>query len=79
MRKDIVKHISINSWTDKRYGTTGTSGCIQIMKGLKREQMAANKSKPKFCAKAEDVILSSLNLYKSEINKNMNTNLSDGQ
>jgi hypothetical protein len=38
-----------------------------------------NKSQPKVCGKAEEIILSSLTPYKSEIKKNTNTNLSDGQ
>jgi len=38
-----------------------------------------NKSQPKVCGKAEETTLSSLTEYKSEIRKNTNTNLSDGQ
>jgi hypothetical protein len=38
-----------------------------------------NKSQPKVCEKAEEIILSSLAVYKYEIKKNTNTNLSDGQ
>ena len=38
-----------------------------------------NKSQPKVCEKAEEIVLSSLTEYKSEIKKHRNTSRSDGQ
>ena len=46
-------------------------------RGQKRTKFG-NKSQSKVCEKAEEIILSSLAVYKSEI-KNTNTSLSEGQ
>jgi len=45
---------------------------------MKRKKVG-NKSQPKVCEKAEEIVLTSLTVYKSEIKKNTNTNLLDGQ
>jgi hypothetical protein len=47
--------------------------------GNQKRTKAGHKSQPKVCEKAEEIILSSLTVYKSEIKKNTNTNLSQGQ
>lgn len=47
--------------------------------GNQKRTKDGNKSQPIICEKAEEIVLSSLTVYKSEIKKNKNTNLLDGQ